>query len=123
MFYLTLNIEVFILKDIRISLLLDFYGDILTDKQREAVELYYNEDLSLSEIAEQTDITRYGVRDRIVKSETILLEMEEKLGLVKRFDDMKDVIETIINKLEIVKSNNDVTIIDDIIISAKTLLE
>jgi Uncharacterized protein conserved in bacteria len=111
------------LKDIKISLLLDFYGDILTDKQREAVELYYNEDLSLSEIAEQTDITRYGIRDRIVKSENILLEMEEKLGLAKRFDDMKIVIDSIINKLEKIKTDNDISVVDDIIISAKTLLD
>jgi len=112
-----------VLKDIKISLLLDFYGDILTDKQREAVELYYNEDLSLSEIAEQTDITRYGIRDRIVKSENILLEMEEKLGLAKRFDDMKIVIDSIINKLEKIKTDNDISVVDDIIISAKTLLD
>lgn len=107
----------------KISLLLDFYGDILTDKQRESVELYYNEDLSLSEIAEQTNITRYGVHDRIVKSESILLDMEEKLGLAQRFDDMKNVIELIIDKLEMIKENNDITHIDDIINSAKTLLD
>ena len=111
------------MKDIKISLLLDFYGDVLTDKQREAFELYYNEDLSLAEIAEQTDITRYGVRDRIVKSECILLEMEEKLGLAKRFNDMKIVIESIIVRLENIKIDKDTSVIDDIIISAKTLLD
>lgn len=111
------------MKDIKISLLLDFYGEILTDKQREAVELYYNEDLSLSEIAEQTDITRYGIRDRIVKSELILREMEEKLGLAKRFNDMKNVIESIILKLENLKNDNDSDAIDEIIVSAKTLLD
>lgn len=111
------------MKDIKISLLIDFYGEILTDKQREAVELYHNEDLSLSEIAEQTDITRYGVRDRIVKSELILREMEEKLGLAKRFNDMKSVIEMIILKLENLKNDNDSNVIDEIIISAKTLLD
>lgn len=111
------------MKDIKISLLLDFYGDILTDKQREAVELYYNEDLSLSEIAEQTDVTRYGIRDRIIKSENILLDMEEKLGLAKRFNDMKEVIELIIYKLEAIRINNDITVIDEIIESAKTLLD
>ena len=111
------------MKDIKISLLLDFYGDILTDKQREAVELYYNEDLSLSEIAEQTDVTRYGIRDRIVKSENILIDMENKLGLAKRFEDMKTVIESIINKLENIKNDKDISVIDDIITSAKTLLD
>ena len=49
-----------------ISMLLDFYGEILSDSQREALDLFYNDDLSLGEIADQTGITRQGVRDRIV---------------------------------------------------------
>ena len=52
-------------KDLRITFLLDFYGDMLTEKQREVVECYYNEDLSLAEIAEEKGITRQGVRDGI----------------------------------------------------------
>jgi Uncharacterized protein conserved in bacteria len=113
------------LKDIQIALLLDFYGDLLTEKQREAIELYYNEDLSLAEIAEQTDITRHGIRDRIIKSERILVEMEQKLGLAKRFVDMKIIIESIIVKLENIKVDNEknTSEIDDIIVSAKTLLD
>ena len=63
-------------KDLRISYLLDFYGDMLTDKQREVVELYYNEDLSLAEIAAISKITRQGVRDSIKRAESQLLEYE-----------------------------------------------
>ena len=72
-------------KDLRITFLLDFYGDMLTEKQREVVECYYNEDLSLAEIAEEKGITRQGVRDGIKRAEQQLLETEERLGLAKRF--------------------------------------
>lgn len=68
-------------KNMEIALLFDFYGDMLTDKQRDVVELYYNDDLSLAEIAENEGITRQGVRDSIKRAESQLLEMEERLGL------------------------------------------
>lgn len=64
-------------KNMEIALLFDFYGDMLTDKQRDVVELYYDNDLSLSEIAENEGITRQGVRDSIKRAETQMLEMED----------------------------------------------
>ncbi len=67
------------------SMLLDFYGELLTDKQRECYELHYNEDLSLAEIAEQLGISRQGVWDNIRRAETALTEIENKTGLVARF--------------------------------------
>lgn len=67
------------------SMLFDFYGELLTDKQKELFDLYYNEDLSLSEIAEQAEISRQGVRDAIVRAETILRETEDRLRLVRRY--------------------------------------
>ena len=76
-------------KDLRISFLLDFYGDMLTDTQREVVDAYYNEDLSLAEIAQDRDITRQGVRDAIKRAEQQLLEMEERLGLARRFQEIQ----------------------------------
>ena len=72
-------------KNLEISLLLDFYGDMLTEKQRDMVDYYYNDDLSLSEIAENEGITRQGVRDSIKRAEAQMLEMEERLGLARRF--------------------------------------
>lgn len=72
-------------KNLQITLLLDFYGDMLTDKQRDVIELYYDEDLSLAEIAETAGITRQGVRDSIKRGEQILLDMESKLGLLDKF--------------------------------------
>lgn len=77
-------------KNLDISLLLDFYGDMLTPKQREAAELYHNEDLSLAEIAQHLDITRQGVRDSIKRAEFQLMDYEDKLGLHARFLEMKD---------------------------------
>lgn len=67
------------------TMLFDFYGDILTQRQRELFDLYYNEDLSLSEIAENCGISRQGVRDVIVRAEAAMTELEDKTGLVKRF--------------------------------------
>ncbi len=76
-------------KDMRLSLLLDFYGDILSERRRELIALYYNEDLSLSEIAENTGISRQGVRDSIKKSEQELLRLEETLALATRFESLQ----------------------------------
>ena len=67
------------------SMLFDFYGELLTDKQKELFDLYYNEDLSLSEIAEHAEISRQGVRDAIMRAETILRDTEDKVGLVKKY--------------------------------------
>ena len=77
----------------RMALLYDFYGDVLTERQKEFYDLYYNEDLSLSEIAENSGITRQGVRDVIVRAEAILTELEDKTGLIKRFHTMHSQLE------------------------------
>ena len=70
-------------KNFEISYLLDFYGPMLTEKQRDIAEMYYYEDLSLAEIAEATGITRQGVRDAIKRSEEVVTEMEEKVGFAR----------------------------------------
>ena len=72
-------------KNLEISNLLDFYGDVLTEKQRDVMEQYYNDDLSLAEIADNFGITRQGVRDSIKRGEGIILELEEKVGFAKRY--------------------------------------
>ena len=82
-------------KNLQFSALLDFYSQVLTDKQREAVDLYYNEDLSLAEIAEHTKITRQGVRDSIKRGEQTLLEMEEKFGLAAKSAKYYQIIEDV----------------------------
>jgi predicted DNA-binding protein YlxM (UPF0122 family) len=87
-------------KNLDITLLLDFYGDMLTDKQRSFISYYYNDDLSLSEIAADEGITRQGVRDAIKRAETQLIAMEERLGLVSRFENMKIGLSEIIEYAE-----------------------
>ena len=72
-------------KKLALVMLFDFFGDLLTEKQREYFDLYYNEDLSLAEIAENEGISRQGVRDILRRSETILRQTEEKTGIVARF--------------------------------------
>ena len=71
-------------KKLFISQLYDYYGELLTEKQKYAVEMYYNDDLSLSEIAESIGITRQGVRDQLKHAEEFLLSCEEKLGLAEK---------------------------------------
>ena len=66
----------------RMALLYDFYGGLLSARQRELCEYYYNDDLSHTEIAANTGITRQGVRDGLKKAEAILLEAEETLGFL-----------------------------------------
>jgi len=73
----------------QMSMLFDFYGDLLTDKQKELFDLYYNEDLSLTEIAENAGISRQGVRDAITRSEAILRDTEDRLGLVKKYSGLE----------------------------------
>ena len=76
----------------RMSMLFDFYGDLLTQRQQEFFDLYYNEDLSLSEIAENYGISRQGVRDVIVRAEAIMTEMEDKTHIIQRFQRSAGVI-------------------------------
>lgn len=80
----------------RMTMLFDFYGELLTERQKEFFDLYYNEDLSLSEIAENNGISRQGVRDVIVRAEGIMQEIEDKTGLIRRFNAMSKNIDRIL---------------------------
>ncbi len=93
-------------KNWEVSRLLDFYGMLLTDKQRETVEYYYNDDLSLGEIAENLHISRQGVRDSVKRSEAILFEAEEKLGLMKNADVMKQSLAEIRRHVDMIDEKN-----------------
>ncbi len=80
-------------KTLTMTMLLDFYGELLTPRQRSCFSMHYNEDLSLAEIAEILDISRQGVRDLIVRAEATLMETEEKTGLIKRFSEQKLILD------------------------------
>ena len=77
-------------KNLYISALLDVYGDFLNEKAKALTEYYYNEDLSLAEIAENEGITRQGVRDQIKRAEAQLISLEEKCGYCKKFMTLKE---------------------------------
>jgi uncharacterized protein len=79
----------------RMAMLFDFYGDLLTDRQKEFYDLYYNEDLSLAEIAENYGISRQGVRDVIVRAEAAMTEIEDKTHLIRRFFKMQEELSAI----------------------------
>ena len=85
---------------VRISALLDLYGAALSERRREALQLYYDDDLSLAEIAENTGITRQGVRDAIVKGENELAAWEEKLGFYSKSASIRSVAEDIAAEAE-----------------------
>lgn len=72
-------------KPFEMCMLYDFYGEILTEKQKELFDLYYNDDLSLAEISEHMGITRQGVRDGIMRAERALRDTEQKLRLVAKY--------------------------------------
>ncbi len=85
-------------KDLNISYLLDFYGELLSDRKRTVMDMYFNEDLSLAEIAEQIGISRQGVRDIIKKSEEDLHFYEEKLGLAKKLQAVESAVTALYDK-------------------------
>ena len=79
----------------RMAMLFDFYGDLLTERQREFYDLYYNEDLSLAEIAENYGISRQGVRDVIVRAEAAMTEVEDKTHIIRRFHQSRAAINAV----------------------------
>ncbi len=87
-------------KDLNFSILLDFYGSILSERQFEIMDFYYNDDLSLAEIASEVGISRQGVRDALKKAEGIITEIEEKLELADKFYQINNQIDNIKKNLE-----------------------
>ena len=93
-------------KKVEISMLCDIYGKLLTKKQFEFINDYYNNDLSLSEIAENNNITRQAVRDIIKKGEGKLFEYEEKLLFMKKTLTQEQKIQTILLELTKIQTNS-----------------
>ncbi len=87
-------------KNIEISILLDIYGKLLTEKQYSLLDDYYNKDYSLSEIAENLGITRQAVRDNLKKGELNLYELEEKLLLLKKAKSQEKLLKDILEKVD-----------------------
>lgn len=87
-------------KDLRIGFLLDFYGEVLTERKRTVLDLYYNDDLSLSEIADELGVSRQAVREMIGKASSELLFLEEKLKLAARFQETQSCAERLLRLLD-----------------------
>ncbi len=104
-------------KNVEIGYLLDFYGGLLSERRRAVLDMYYNEDMSLSEIAEALSITRQGARDLIKKAGDELLLFEEKLGMARKFlslCDCADRAESVISGIEHEQSQNLLDIVNEI---------
>ena len=98
-------------KNVKVGMLLDLYGEMLTDKQKDILDLYYNNNLSLAEISEDVGITRQAVRDSIVKGENKLFRIRRKTrnyekGSKTRKADTKDIIRIISNPNKIYRRRN-----------------
>jgi len=87
-------------KIVQMSLLFDFYGQLLTEKQQKVLQLYYGNDWSLGEISEQEGVSRQAVYDHVKRAEKILFEYEMKLGLVQKFVSTQNQIREILKNLE-----------------------
>ncbi len=93
-------------KNVTVPMLLDVYGNILSKSQFDDLDLYYNNDLSLSEIADNVGKSRQGVFESIKKAENILIDMEEKLGFLKKLGNIKKDFNKIGETLLALKNNN-----------------
>ena len=86
-------------KNVKVSMLCEVYGNLLTKKQLSILQDYYDKDLYLSEIAQNQEITRQAVRDIIKKGENKLFELEEKLGIMKKTFKQEEKIAIILSEL------------------------
>lgn len=90
----------------QMSMLFDFYGELLTDNQKWLFNLYYNEDMSLTEISEIAGITRQGVRDAIVRAESALRDTEDRLRLVRRYANVQRQAEVMAQAASVILETN-----------------
>lgn len=105
---LTLQVIILLKKTIKITMLFDFYGSLLTDKQQEIIKSYFFNDLSLSEIGANIGISRQGVYDHLHRSEASLKDYEAKLGLLKKYNRIRAKI----NDLEKIMTDKGILIED-----------
>lgn len=84
---------------VRMLLLFDYYGEMLTERQRICLDMRYNQDMSLAEIADELGVSRQGVHDNITRAEAHLEKMEEKTGCVRRFLQSRTAVQTIMDSL------------------------
>ena len=110
---------------LEMTLLYDYYGELLTDRQRMCFDLYHNQDYSLSEIAQELRVSRQGVYDNLSRAEALLKNMEEKTGCVQRDLNNRKVMRTIVSAAKQLQSRNESEVKDlaQAILDAAQLLE
>lgn len=92
---------------VEMLLLFDYYGDMLTERQRMCLDLRYNQDLSLAEIAGELGVSRQGVHDNIIRAEAHLQKIETKTGCVRRYLQSRNAMQTILASVERLKAHTD----------------
>ena len=110
---------------LEMTLLFDYYGDLLTDRQKMCFDLRHNQDLSLAEIAEELQVSRQGVHDNLSRAEALLLNMEEKTGCVRRDMQCREAAKIISSTAEVLLNMNDETVsqLGEKILAAAKVLE
>ena len=109
-----------------LALLFDHYGGMLTDKQRECFQLRYEQDLSLGEIAESMGVSRQAVNDSLTRTEALLRRMEENIGSVKRYNDIRKALREILEAAAVLDASSDPAVTDAarrIVAAAQSLKE
>ena len=97
---------------LQMTLLYDYYGELLTDRQRMFFDLRHNQDLSLAEIAQELNVSRQGVHDNLSRAEALLMNMEEKTGCVRRDLQCRKAVRAIILAAEKLAEYEDQTVSD-----------
>lgn len=111
---------------LQMSLLFDYYGELLTERQRMCFDLRYNQDMSLGEIAQELHVSRQGVYDNLSRAEALLNNMEQKTGCVRRNLQSRRVVKEILSAAEALQQNPDeqvTRLAQQIILAVKRLEE
>ena len=111
---------------LEMALLYDYYGGMLTEKQRDCFDMRYNQDMSLGEIAETLGVSRQAVNDNLSRTETLLRRMEENIGCVKRDMQIRSAARTILEAAAVLDTSSDPAVADTakrILAAAKSLEE
>ena len=95
-----------------LAMLFDTYGGMLTDKQQECFDMRYNQDLSLGEIGEIMGVSRQAVNDNLTRTEALLRRMEENIGSVKRYNDVRKALREILEAAAVLDASSDPAVMD-----------
>ena len=99
---------------LEMTLLFDYYGGMLTEKQRECFDMRYNQDLSLGEIAEMMGVSRQAVNDNLSRTEALLRRMEENIGCVKRDMHRRRIVQELLEAATVLDASSDPVVLEQV---------